>query len=248
MFEKDPQPPGTLPPHAEEAAGPHGAPRKALPAHGPAAGWRARLPLLRPFPGLRGDQPARGCAQRWWSLNYTCYGGPTARRRPSCHAARPAVLRGRLCLGTPYESSWLQACARCRHLPPLGTPGPAALPCQRPAHPPAVDADRDAVVRLVAANVANELQDGVDGRGDVVVWPVSVVELVDGANFLQEEKSAGRGRGHRGAAAAAGVGAGQDTGTAAAVLQTSLGPSASMGKGWGAVCSCSGYRRSTAIL
>lgn len=54
-----------------------------------------------------------------------------------------------------------------------------------------MDADRDPVIRLVAANVPDELQDGLDGRGDVVVRPVSVVEMVDGAGCLQE-KSSGR--------------------------------------------------------
>lgn len=54
-----------------------------------------------------------------------------------------------------------------------------------------MDADGDAVVWLVAANLTDELQDGVDGQGDVVVWPVFIVELVDRADFLQE-KSTGR--------------------------------------------------------
>lgn len=58
-----------------------------------------------------------------------------------------------------------------------------------------MDADGDTVVRLVAANLTDEFQDGVDGRGDIVVWPVFIVELADSAGFLQEEKSAGRVRG-----------------------------------------------------
>jgi len=55
-----------------------------------------------------------------------------------------------------------------------------------------VDADGDAVIWLVAANLTNELQNGVNGRGNVVVRPVLVVELVDGAHCLREERSAGR--------------------------------------------------------
>lgn len=54
-----------------------------------------------------------------------------------------------------------------------------------------MNADRDPVIGLVAADVPDELQDGLDGRGDVVVWPVFVVEVVDGAGCLQE-KSSGR--------------------------------------------------------
>lgn len=54
-----------------------------------------------------------------------------------------------------------------------------------------MDADRDPVIGLVAANVPDELQDGLDGRGHVVIWPVFVVEVVDGAGCLQE-KSSGR--------------------------------------------------------
>lgn len=60
------------------------------------------------------------------------------------------------------------------------------------AHLPAVDADGNAVVWLVAANLTDELQNGVDGRGNIMVWPVLIVELVDSAGFLQEEKSADR--------------------------------------------------------
>lgn len=55
-----------------------------------------------------------------------------------------------------------------------------------------MDADGNAVVWLVAANLTDELQNGVDGRGNIMVWPVLIVELVDGAGFLQEEKSADR--------------------------------------------------------
>lgn len=68
-----------------------------------------------------------------------------------------------------------------------GVWGPAALPCWQPAHPPAVDAHGDPVIGLVAANVPDELQDGLDGRGDVVVRPVLVVEVVDGAGCLQDK-------------------------------------------------------------
>lgn len=64
-----------------------------------------------------------------------------------------------------------------------------SLPC---THSPAVDADGDAVIWLVAANLANELQNGVNGRGNVVVRPVLVVELVDGARCLRGERTAGR--------------------------------------------------------
>lgn len=84
-----------------------------------------------------------------------------------------------------------------------------------------MDADGDAVVRLVAANLSDELQDGVNRRGDVVVRPVFVVELVDGAGFLQE-KSGGRPRAvlcHRGDVAAAPVGTSAQQGEAG-VLQT----------------------------
>lgn len=70
-----------------------------------------------------------------------------------------------------------------------GALGPAALPCWQPAHPPAVDAHRDPVIGLVAANVPDELQDGLDGGGHVVVWPVLVVEVEDGAGCLQERSS-----------------------------------------------------------
>lgn len=55
-----------------------------------------------------------------------------------------------------------------------------------------MDADGNAVVWLVAANLTDELQNGVDGRGNIMVWPVLIVELVDSAGFLQEEKSADR--------------------------------------------------------
>lgn len=56
-FEKDPQPPVTLPSHTAEGADPHGgpaapaaaspAPRTAAPAHSSAAGCKAHLVLLR---------------------------------------------------------------------------------------------------------------------------------------------------------------------------------------------------------
>lgn len=111
-----------------------------------------------------------------------------------------------------------------------------------------MDADGDAVVRLVAANLADELQDGVNGRGDVVVRPVFIVELVDGADFLQEEKSVGRVWGHRGDAAAAPAGTDQDVGPAKG-SRRATDISSSHPRRWakvrGAVCSC---KSSVAIL
>lgn len=80
-----------------------------------------------------------------------------------------------------------------------------------------MDADRDPVIGLVAANVPDELQDGLDGGGDVVVRPILVVEVVDGAGCLRE-KSSGR-VWHVGMARAAGF-----------LLHPQL-PSASAGKG-----------------
>lgn len=102
-----------------------------------------------------------------------------------CPLAMLAVLRAALCLRASYKRSLTTLPALC----PLGTwqhgvwgqqPSPAG-------HPPAVDADRDPVIGLVAANVPDELQDGLDGGGHVVVRPVLVVEVVDGAGCLQEK-------------------------------------------------------------
>lgn len=114
--------------------------------------------------------------------------------------------------------------------PPLTLPGAvrapggtwtSSHPRRSPAHPPAVDADGDAVIWLVAANLSDELQDGVDGRGDVMVRPVFIVELVDSAGFLQEKRS-GRSQAvlcHPGDIAAAPVGTPAQQGEAG-VLQT----------------------------
>lgn len=111
------------------------------------------------------------------------------------------LLRGHLCLRTSHERRLADSlcqppprhgCLRSEGVGGQGgqLPVPTSDRC-----PPAVDAEGNTVVWLVAANLTDELQDGVNGRGDIVVWPVFIVELVDGADFLQEEMSSGRVRG-----------------------------------------------------
>lgn len=51
---------------------------------------------------------------------------------------------------------------------------------------PAVDADRDVIVRLKGAHLIQHVQNGRDRVRHAVIWPVDIVQLFQSAAALEE--------------------------------------------------------------